>query len=225
MLGRTHILTGVAAGLAFATVTGQIDSTPVAAYGVAGFCALLPDLDQAQSFASRYAVNAPAHAVLRHFRHRRFTHSLLGVALFAITGLALWAIATALFPHLSLAWWSLAVVGYVSHLVADAFNKQGIQIFYPFSPFGITWWAIIPWKPARISTIHDAPDGVPYSFGRIQARLHTEKWFFCYPVELAILYLAWHGADGLLAAARTDITVLASLPAPIGSVVGLFFGA
>lgn len=209
MLGRTHAITGAAAGLVVAAATGNVEHTPVVAYGVAAFCALLPDLDQHKSIASRYAINKPAHAFLRHLRHRRFTHSILGTAMFALLVLALTNLANSLLPDgLSSTLGLAAVAGWTSHLVADAFNKQGIHLFYPFT-FGrgknrLEWISVPLPRALRISTITD-PKGLPITIGRLQARLNTEKFFFRYPVYLLIVYLAWHQLDPLVVSLRHDV--------------------
>ncbi len=53
-------------------------------------------------------------------KHRTFTHSLLGMALFCV----------AIYFFCKPMWIPFAI-GYASHLVADFFNKLGLQLFYP----------------------------------------------------------------------------------------------
>ena len=205
MMGKTHAWTGVAAGLGYAAVTNQVTDAPVWGYALAFSTALLPDLDQHKSLASRSLINKPAHMVLKHFRHRRFTHSLLGVAAFAIIFGLLLSLLDALLPlTIPSVVLELAVVGYTSHIAADMFNKQGVQLFYPFSPFKLEWWAIPLPRGLRISTIHDDQGGVPLSLGKLQNKLHTEKWFFTYPVYAVIAYVVWHNATELVGAAHRD---------------------
>jgi hypothetical protein len=104
--------------------------------------------------------------------------------------------------------------------VADSFNKQGIQLFYPFSPFGIEWWSVPLPRALRISTIHDAKPGLAITPGRLQALVHTEKWFFTYPVYALIAWLVWHQLDGLVVALRTDVWgLVAAVPRPLATVL------
>ena len=220
MLGRTHAITGVAAALAVAAVTHTTASVPLAAYGLAAACALLPDLDQDQALATHIRGIAPLHFVLKRFRHRRFTHSLLGVTIFGAAMITLWSIIALFLLPLSFAYPLMAIAGYISHLVADSFNKQGIQLFYPFSPLGIEWWSVPLPRAIRISTIHDAKEGLAITPARIQALIHTEKWFFTYPVYALIGWLAWHQIDGLVIALKTDVWGLVNAaPAPVAQVL------
>lgn len=214
MMGRTHAYTGLAAGLAVAAITGTVGETPILAYGVAAGAALLPDLDQHKSIASRYLAAKPAHFILKNFTHRRFTHSILGVAVFALVLLAAGAALGALGFVVSPAYGLAALAGYASHLVADAFNKQGIQLLYPFAPrlrlpglrakLDLEWWSIPLPRALRISTIYD-PQGLPFTLGRLQARINTEKLFFRLPVYALIAYVSWHQLDDLVLALRHDV--------------------
>lgn len=219
MLGRTHAITGIAAGLAFATATHTTASTPIAAYALAAAAALLPDLDQAKAMAARSVAAKPAHLILRHFRHRRFTHSLLGVAVFTVFVFVAWAGLSLFVTGLSPAFAIITVVGYISHLAADSFNKQGIQLFYPFCPFGIEWWSIPLPRSMRISTIHESK-GRPLSAKAIQSRIHTEKWFFTYPVYVLIGWLVWHGLSNLVYAAHHDaMSLIGASPEPMATLL------
>jgi membrane-bound metal-dependent hydrolase YbcI (DUF457 family) len=219
MLGRTHAITGLAAGLAFAAITHTTATTPIAAYALAAGAALLPDLDQHAAMATRTIATKPAHVILRHFQHRCFTHSILGVSIFAAFVFVAWASLALFVGNLSPAFATLTVAGYISHLVADAFNKQGIMLFYPYSPFKIKWWSIPLPRSMRISTIHETK-GRPLSAKAIQSRIHTEKWFFTYPVYIIIGWLAWHGLSDLALAAHHDVmSVIASSPAPVASLL------
>jgi membrane-bound metal-dependent hydrolase YbcI (DUF457 family) len=218
MMGRTHLATGVAAGLVVAAASGQVEHTPLLAYGLAGAAALLPDLDQHRSLASRSIANKPLHMILRHFRHRRFTHSLLGTAMFAVASLALWAALGALL-ELSFMFWVAGLAGWTSHLVADAFNKQGIHLFYPYVSKRIEWISIPLPRALRISTIYD-PKGPPITLGRLQAYIPTELLFFKIPVYVLMAFVVWHQADALVTALRTDVWgAVAVLPDPVRDVM------
>ena len=198
MMGRTHVVAGVAAALAISAATDTLSTMPPAAYALAGFCALLPDLDQPRSLAGRYRATKPIKLALKRFRHRRFTHSFAGIAVFTILLVGVWALLAKLGIALSTAFILTGVTGYVSHLVADAFNKQGIQLFWPLCPFGIEWWSMPIPKPLRISTITER-SGTPLTPSALQARIHTEKWFFRYPLYLLIGYLVWANLGDLIA--------------------------
>jgi membrane-bound metal-dependent hydrolase YbcI (DUF457 family) len=218
MLGRTHAVAGLAAGLAFAGATHALTETPLAAYGLAAFAALLPDLDQHRSTASRYKINAPAHFVLRRFTHRRFTHSFVGVGVFAAVMTLLWAGANALGIGVSALFVTTAIAGYSSHIIADMFNKQGVQLFYPASPLGMTWWSVPLPRALRISTIYD-PKGPPITLGRIQARIPTEL-LFRYAVYALVIVLAYNSRVGLLFATETTVhESVSSAPGPIADIL------
>ncbi len=68
--------------------------------------------------------------LVRTVGHRTLTHSLVGVLLFA---LPVWLFLGD-FPNLSLA----LVVGYASHVFADALNTRGVPLLWPLGrPFRI----------------------------------------------------------------------------------------
>ena len=92
--------------------------------------ALLPDLDAAESKIKHLSIMRvkpfmlPAMAAHRQWGHRGFTHSVSALA-------ALVPASLLLVPWLG---WQGAVallLGYASHLVADACTKTGIPILYP----------------------------------------------------------------------------------------------
>jgi membrane-bound metal-dependent hydrolase YbcI (DUF457 family) len=226
MMGKTHAITGLAAGLSYAAVTGSIATTPIAAYVVAYFAALLPDLDQYSSMAGRHLAAKPAGFILRTFRHRTFTHSLVGMALFSAFAFGVWQlIETWTGTRLSIVFPILASIGYISHPVADSFNKQQIALFWPFKPFGIEWWGPIPIRALRISTIHDNESKIPWRFWRIQSYLHTEKWFWLYPMYLVIAVILVRDGVTLAHAFSADMIGFGHmLPAPLSDVAHFLFG-
>ncbi|MFQ5474383.1 MAG: metal-dependent hydrolase [Candidatus Nanoarchaeia archaeon] len=87
---------------------------------------LLPDVDHPDSFLGK---RTKIFALL--FEHRGFLHSIYAVALAVIFGFIM-------FGNNSLAW-ALAI-GYFSHLVSDAFSKEGIMFFQPWWRFRIHGW-------------------------------------------------------------------------------------
>jgi len=120
VLWRTHFLAGAAAGLLLA---GQTDIKTVAvSAGIAGVAALLPDLDDPKSKLGKLA--APASWVVKAtVGHRGPLHSFLGVV-------AATLVATIL-NHGSIAFASTVAVGYLSHLVMDSLNPQGVPWLWP----------------------------------------------------------------------------------------------
>jgi membrane-bound metal-dependent hydrolase YbcI (DUF457 family) len=220
MMARTHAVTGVATALGVAVALDTVVATPVAAYAVAAFAALVPDLDQPRSAASSYAFTKPVHFFSRHLRHRGPTHSIGAVALW-------WLAMSGLFGALRETlgepgpWVAAATAGYASHLLADMWNKQGVELFYPFSPLGIRYWNVPLPKPLRISTRFD-PQGIPWTLGRLQAKVHTERLFFRWPIYALIALLVFRDGEALLAAFRADLwSALLSLPAPVSEVLSV----
>jgi inner membrane protein len=122
MLWRTHFIGGVLAGTGAALL---LRSDPLLFAGVAGFASLLPDLDSPKSFVGRkvWPVSAGVDYTLGH---RGPLHSLLGAAL-ACAGsfFALKAL------HLNLLLLCAVAVGYISHLLLDALNPQGVPLLWP----------------------------------------------------------------------------------------------
>jgi membrane-bound metal-dependent hydrolase YbcI (DUF457 family) len=121
MKDLTHICIGAACGV----VATGFDCAPDAV----GWAALLigstlPDLDHKRSFIGKYVPWISSY-LERKFGHRTLTHSLLGVLIFSLI------ISPSLLFSSSLFSW--AIVGYVSHVLLDTFNIQGVPLFYPFS--------------------------------------------------------------------------------------------
>lgn len=130
MMARTHIAVG--AGLAL-LASGQGAFGPglagiTAATLAAGVGSLAPDIDHPKSVVGRMipAVSIPLSAV---FGHRGITHSLLAVGLCVWGGV--WAQET--LPPSGVLGSALLgfLLGYLSHLLADAFNPSGVPLLYP----------------------------------------------------------------------------------------------
>lgn len=220
MMARTHAVTGVAAALGVAIALDQASATPIAAYAVAAFSALAPDLDQPRSAAARYSFTKPFHLFSRHLRHRGATHSFAAIVVWWLAASALFG---ALAPTLGPAgpWVVAATAGYASHLLADMWNKQGVQLFFPFSPLGVTYWNVPLPKALRISTSFD-PEGIPWTIGRLQARIHTERLFFRWPVYALIGYLIFRDGEAVLAAFRASVwTTVLALPLPVSELLSV----
>ena len=131
MMGRTHILVGISSVWLLALIPNVVTPetlTPLAVCAALG--ALLPDLDANRSTISHLSVAhiqpfAPISSVLsRDWGHRGMTHSLIGLAAFAV-----------LVSPIALFWswpiWAVLCLGYVSHLAADACTRSGIPLHYP----------------------------------------------------------------------------------------------
>jgi len=122
LLWRTHFLTGVVAGLALNGAPDLKSSLLPAA--VAGAAALLPDLDDPRSRLGRLI--APASWVVKvAVGHRGPLHSLVASAGAFLLVLALTRGDAALA--------AAAAAGYVSHLVADSLNPQGVPWLWPWA--------------------------------------------------------------------------------------------
>ncbi|MDQ0287753.1 inner membrane protein [Desulfofundulus luciae] len=127
MLWRTHFLGGAAAGLLLA---GHTDlKTMAVSAGIAGVVALLPDLDDPHSKLGRLV--APASwAVKVTVGHRGPLHSFLGagvMTLLAAFVLRFWYAHAYVYSHLV----PLIMIGYLSHLVMDSLNPQGVPWLWP----------------------------------------------------------------------------------------------
>ena len=100
--------------------------------GFAALGALLPDLDASESKIKHLRLLGtnikpfflPAQVVYRSDQHRGLLHSLIGWALVAFISIPL-AVCVGWIPWLAL------LLGYGSHLVADAATKTGIVLVYP----------------------------------------------------------------------------------------------
>lgn len=118
MTGKTHIIGGIAASLAFAQIT-HYDPVILLCAGTLG--ALLPDICHGGSKIGRsFPVLSKIINVL--FGHRTFTHSLLFLVLAGILLNAL---------GVNEAAGAGILVGMVSHLLLDMATKNGIKLFFP----------------------------------------------------------------------------------------------
>lgn len=120
MTGKTHILGGIAASLAYAQMTNH-DPIIMVSAGIVG--ALLPDICHGGSKIGR---NLPILSKLVNmlFGHRTFTHSLLFLVMIA------WLL-NSFIPNDAVKAGFLA--GMVSHYVLDMATKNGIKLFFPLS--------------------------------------------------------------------------------------------
>ena len=122
MMASTHVAIGVVVyGGACAFAGAPIEP---AALGCAGVGALLPDVDTPNSRAG-FCVYPLALYLEKKFGHRTVTHSFIGTAIFAALCLPLF-----LWPNLHPFYWAL-LIGYISHLLADAATKSGVPLAWP----------------------------------------------------------------------------------------------
>jgi len=140
----THAVFGVAALAGVALVAGA--EPPAYVYPAAVAAAWLPDVDNPRSTLGNglsrsknpainavsrplsWALRTASFVLVRTVGHRTLTHSLVGVLIFA---LPVWLFLGS-FPNLSLA----LVVGYASHVLADALNTRGVPLLWPLGrPF------------------------------------------------------------------------------------------
>lgn len=118
MTGKTHIIGGVAASLAFAQIT-HYDPVILICAGTVG--AILPDICHGGSKIGR-SFPALSKIINTLFGHRTFTHSLLFLVLVGILLNALGVNEAASAGFL---------VGMASHYVLDMATKNGIKLFFP----------------------------------------------------------------------------------------------
>lgn len=120
MTGKTHILGGIAASLAYAQMTNH-DPIIMVSAGIVG--ALLPDICHSGSKIGR-KLPILSKLVNMLFGHRTFTHSLLFLVMIA------WLL-NSFIPNDAVKAGFLA--GMVSHYVLDMVTKNGIKLFFPLS--------------------------------------------------------------------------------------------
>lgn len=118
MTGKTHIIGGIAASLAFAQITNY---EPLILLGAGAVGALLPDICHGGSKIGRTFPFA-SKIINGLFGHRTFTHSLLFLFLVGY-------LFTVFLPNEALA--AGLLVGMISHLLLDMATKNGIKLFFP----------------------------------------------------------------------------------------------
>lgn len=118
MTGKTHILGGIAASLAYAQMMNE-DPIMMVGAGIVG--ALLPDICHSGSKIGR-KLPVLSKLVNTIFGHRTFTHSILFLVIIA------WLMNS--FIQIDALKAGL-LVGMVSHYVLDMATRQGIKLFFP----------------------------------------------------------------------------------------------
>ena len=139
MDGKTHLLIGIASGMAVSSATGLPLWTGAALGALGG---LLPDIDHPQSYISSFI---PFGFLVGGLvgGHRGITHTAL--AALALAGVAFYA---GVEQAMILAF----AAGYVSHLIADMTTPSGVPMLLPVTDFrfkvlpsfllGIVGWLI-----------------------------------------------------------------------------------
>lgn len=144
MTGRTHDLAAFTAlNIAF-LLKAPPDitfGTLITALGANMLGGLAPDIDNATSdFWDKIRGGNILAKIVKPFvgKHRMLSHSLLGMGIFALLlHYLLLGMGSFLLVDMDIIWWSV-MIGFASHLLADAMTKQGIPLLFPFSwEFGI----------------------------------------------------------------------------------------
>lgn len=120
MVGKTHIVGGVAASLAFAQV-GNYDPVIMMGAGVVG--ALLPDICHGGSLIGR-KLPLLSKVVNTLFGHRSFTHSILFLVIIAY-------LLNTFVPYEAVRIGFL--VGMASHFILDMATKNGVKLLFPIN--------------------------------------------------------------------------------------------
>ena len=119
MTGKTHIIGGLAASLAFAQVS---NFDPVILMGAGVIGALIPDICHGGSKIGR-TLPIVSKVINKLFGHRSFTHSFLFLFLMGVL-LNRFVSNEAVVAGI--------LVGMVSHMILDMATKNGIKLLFPF---------------------------------------------------------------------------------------------
>ncbi|MBN8594795.1 MAG: metal-dependent hydrolase [Anaerolineae bacterium] len=126
MMGHSHLLIGMAAGLGAAYLL-PAPVAPLEMVAIAGFTALLPDIDHPHGTIRR-KIPFIDDLLLFWLPHRGLTHTIAAVAGVAVICNLLHT-AGVLSVNLAVA----AVFGYISHLLADLMTISGLKVWWPLS--------------------------------------------------------------------------------------------
>jgi inner membrane protein len=154
MTGRTHDLaafTALTAYSAYLSVPIMSLATAATAVGAVLLGGLAPDLDKP---TADFWEKIPAGSLIGRLikpligGHRLISHSAVGVVIVGfLLRYLLGYLGTVLLTNMRVVFWSF-MIGYLSHLVADSFTKEGIPLFFP-----IPWkFGLPPFKALRITT-------------------------------------------------------------------------
>lgn len=141
MRGPTHALAGACTASVFLWLDIPYTVPILALSAIAGFSALIPDLDGSESTIENIRIlgvrplKGPGYIVNILFKHRGFLHSLM--ALVFLTFILL-----GFFPQLPREIVLAILLGYLSHLVTDDLTPAGIPWLYP-----------VEWRPTLLPKI------------------------------------------------------------------------
>lgn len=141
-MGRTHALSGFAAVLAAASLTGRSDLTVIGVCGVWGAgAALMPDWDHPEATVARtWGPLTWWLCELVEFvslGHRKLTHSLLGVATFTAAAWAVQALASTAHPGLLPAARELPLLALLALLIGSGLRALRVADFEQESFLGL----------------------------------------------------------------------------------------
>ncbi len=162
MMASTHALIGAVSFAGLSALCGNPAPLPLGAatLGAAALGALLPDVDTPSSRAG-FCVYPLARYLERKFGHRTLTHSVFGTLAFALLCAPL-----LLVPALHTLWPAL-LIGYFSHLLADAATKSGVPMLWPSRDR----WVFPGHEKYRVKTGSKAEIGVFLGFALLAALL------------------------------------------------------
>lgn len=154
MTGRTHDLAAFTA-LTYTVATQPLNemtfSTMLVAFGANMVGGLAPDIDQTTAdLWHRIRGGSIIARVITPLLggHRFISHSLLGIFLFGfVLDKILDAAGKVVLVNMDVVWWSF-MIGFVSHLIADTFTRDGVPWLFPIP----IKWGIPPFKALRIKT-------------------------------------------------------------------------
>lgn len=137
MTGRTHDLIAFTA-MNFVFITqpvGKLSLATVAvSFGANMIGGLLPDIDNATSdIWDKIRFGNLLSRLIRPLigGHRMISHSVLGMAVAGfIINRILGALQGTLVVDMNAVWWA-AMIGYLSHLIADSFTTEGVPWLFP----------------------------------------------------------------------------------------------
>jgi inner membrane protein len=134
MTAPTHIVAGISA-MSFVAILVPAYKLSLTHIIVGSIAALLPDVDNPQSFIGRLLFFI-SHPIDRKYGHRTITHSLLATFIVGgVTYLSLYIVSRSLTQYAAIT--ATVVIAYFSHIFFDGTTKQGVQIYYPAQLWGV----------------------------------------------------------------------------------------
>jgi len=160
MLGKSHLLVGLTAGVVFDSVT-HVSGPPLIGsdhtitlamvinkalfYVMVGIGALLPDIDNAHSTLGK-KLGWFSREIQHVVGHRTLLHSFLGLGIVAVLGIGLEKAVGFLLasrgytvPEHAIASTHIVLIallfGYIMHIAADALTEEGVPLFWPLHKY------------------------------------------------------------------------------------------